>query len=214
MRIPIAGAGMPYVLSGLAVSVLFWLISLHIAAGVFLVLSLLVAGFFRDPNRAVNTENGALLSPADGKVIDIKEIKGAAPEGPPHSMVCIFMSLFDCHINRSPSSGTVQNVKHTPGKFLAAFKEAASEVNERNAVTLVDTRGEQVSFTQVAGVIARRIVCEVKRGDVLEAGQRIGMIKFGSRVDVEIPSAFQVVVGVGDKVRAGKDVLGRRLSCD
>ena len=211
MHPPIASEGLPYVLLILAASIVLALLSLHIAAALVFLFSVFVAAFFRDPNRNVEAKDEIAVSPADGKVIAVSEAAPSRAGDRPDIRVCIFMSLFNCHINRSPITGSVTSVQHTPGRFLAAFNQRASEVNERTNIELVDAFGDVFSCVQVAGVVARRIVCRIKQGDRVRAGQRIGMIKFGSRVDVLIPSTFEVLVQEGDRVKAGVDAIGRRV---
>jgi phosphatidylserine decarboxylase len=155
--------------------------------------------FFRDPERRPPADPAALLSPADGRII---------VAGP--GRVSVFMNVFNVHVCRTPSAGKVVAVERMPGRFLAAFKDAASEHNERTTLA-VDT-GEDVPlrFTLVAGLIARRIVCRVAPGRVLAAGERVGLIRFGSRVDVALPSGAVPIVRVGDRVVAGETVIARR----
>lgn len=210
VHFPIAIEGLPYVLLILAVSIVLALLNLHIVAALAFVASVFVAAFFRDPNREVQAKDEHVVSPADGKVIAVSEVAPSHAGDKPGTKVCIFMSLFNCHINRSPITGGVTSVQHTPGRFLAAFNQRASEVNERTNIELVDTLGDTFSCVQVAGIVARRIVCRIKQGDRVRAGQRIGMIKFGSRVDVLVPSTYEVLVKAGDRVKAGVDAIGRR----
>ena len=211
MHFPIALDGLPYVLLALAVAIVLAVLNLHVAAGFALAASVFVAAFFRDPNRKVQADDDAIIiSPADGKVISVTEVAPSRAGDRPGTKVCIFMSLFNCHINRSPITGSVTSVQHTPGRFLAAFNERASEVNERTNIGLVDAAGNPISCVQVAGIVARRIVCRLKKGDRVRAGQRIGMIKFGSRVDLVVPSSYEVLVRTGDRVKAGLDAIGRR----
>lgn len=152
--------------------------------------------FFRDPERAGSTDESELLSPADGRILR------AGPE-----TVSIFMNVFDVHVCRSPVAGTVERVQHFPGRFLAAFKDAAPEQNERVEIVVAGPR--KVRFVLVAGLIARRIVCKVAVGRRLSAGERVGLIRFGSRVDVALPPGSRVLVAVGQRVRAGETALAR-----
>ncbi|MBN1592274.1 MAG: phosphatidylserine decarboxylase, partial [Candidatus Coatesbacteria bacterium] len=213
MRIPLAKDGLPYVIGLLLISgLLLW--HFPIAALFCLVTSICVAAFFRDPERDVVLEEGAMLSPADGRIISITDIADGDGAHGPHRRLAVFMSVFNCHVNRSPIKGVVEDVEHTPGRFNAAFARDAGEVNERNAIRVIDETGEEVLFTQIAGLIARRIVCQTSPGDQIEPGQRIGLIKFGSRVDVVIPPTYSICVNVGDKVKAGLHVIARRLDDD
>lgn len=163
--------------------------------------------FFRDPERITPEGRGIFYSPADGKVILIREteenelLKDRALE------ISIFMSPANVHINRSPCKGTVKDVKHYPGRFLAAFRQEASMLNEHITMLLATDYGDVV-VKQVAGFLARRAVCRVKPGDFLEQGQRFGLIKFSSRVDIFLPLTTQIKIKLNDKVKAGETVLG------
>jgi phosphatidylserine decarboxylase len=168
------------------------------AAAVPAVLLAFTLWFFRDPERRPPGDPAALLSPADGRIIVASARR-----------VSVFMNVFDVHVCRSPVAGTVASVEHVPGSFLSAFRDAASEHNERTSV-VVDPGGEPVRFTLVAGLIARRIVCRVGPGRALAAGERIGLIRFGSRVDVDLPPGARPVVRVGDRVVGGETVIARR----
>lgn len=186
-----------------AVAMLVW--GAHAAAGLLLVLPVAVLLFFRDPRRAVPTEPDLLVSPADGKVIDIRPAEETGGGG---TRVSIFLSLFNVHINRSPMEGRVEAVRYNPGAFLPAFDDKASARNEQNRVVL--RRGERrIEFVQIAGLVARRIVCRIGVGDEVGRGERIGLIKFGSRVDLYVPAEVELAVRVGDRVRGGSTVIGR-----
>jgi phosphatidylserine decarboxylase len=189
-------------------SVLYY--SLLSVACFFIGLTLFMAFFFRDPARKVPSGEGLFVSPADGKVILIKDVyendylKSEAKE------ISIFMSPLDVHINRAPCEGKVSLVKHSPGKFLAAYKDESSMKNE-NIVMLLDGGSGKVLVRQVAGFLARRAVCRVGVGDVLGRGERYGMIKFGSRLDVYLPKDAGVAVKLGDKVKAGETVIAKTV---
>lgn len=159
--------------------------------------------FFRDPERVIPQEPGAVVSPGDGKVTDVSPITAG---GERRIRISIFLSVFDVHVNRSPIAGTIREVRYQRGKYLNAMSEASAEQNEQNIVT-VEGDGQAVVFKQIAGLLARRIVFNHKVGDRLERGQRVGLIKFGSRVDVLFDSAASVNVKVGDRVRGGASVL-------
>ncbi|MCX6620233.1 MAG: phosphatidylserine decarboxylase [Acidobacteria bacterium] len=160
--------------------------------------------FFRDPDRAV-PPGPVAVSPADGKVVAI------VAESPVLTRISIFLNVFDVHVNRSPVSGTITDVKYSRGKFLVASKESASVENEQNTIT-VDHDGAPVVFKQIAGLIARRIVCYKKPGDHVDTGERIGLIKFGSRMDVVFGPGWQITVKPGDRVAAGSSIIARRIS--
>jgi phosphatidylserine decarboxylase len=166
-------------------------------------LALFFLWFFRDPERVVPGEAGLVVSPADGKVTDVSFV---TEDGERHVRISIFLSVFDVHVNRSPVTGFVQDVRYQRGKFLNAMNEASAEQNEQNIVR-VESDGQTVVFKQIAGLLARRIVFENKVGDRLERGQRVGLIKFGSRVDVLFDAAAAVQVKVGDRVRGGASIV-------
>ncbi len=176
-----------------------------IPCAVMCVILAVVVWFFRDPERSAGYEDGKFYSPADGQIVEISECEH---EFTGHSVkVGIFMNLFSVHVNRSPCLGKVDYLEYIPGKKIAAFSPKASEINERNYVGL-STQFGRVMMVQIAGLVARRIVCRLKRGDVLEAGQRYGMIKLGSRVDLYMPGDSAVRVKIGDKVKAGETLIG------
>ncbi len=164
--------------------------------------------FFRDPERAAPPDERLVISPADGRVVAVVPEREDRFLNALTTRVSIFMSPLDVHVNRSPVTGTVRQVQHTAGRFRAAFSDKSSLDNERNAVVL-ESGGKRFLMVQIAGALARRIVCHVGPGDRLERGQRFGMIMFGSRVDVFLPPGVQPVVTKGDRVRAGLSALGR-----
>jgi len=169
-------------------------------AGLGFVLTVGVGLFFRDPERIVPQTPEAIVSPADGRVMEI------VTEQAQTRRMSIFLSVWDVHINRAPYGGIVQNVVYTPGAFLAAYRQEASLVNEANTITIAG-HGREVIVKQIAGVLARRIVCRVRPGDTLEKGQRYGLIRFGSRTDVLLPATAEIAVQVGDTVRGGETIL-------
>jgi phosphatidylserine decarboxylase len=166
-------------------------------------LALFFLWFFRDPERAIPDSTGAIVSPADGKVTDVSSIP---VNGVAHTRISIFLSVFDVHVNRSPVSGTVRMVEFRQGLFMNAMKPE-SVLNNEQTLIVVDAGQYDVSFKQIAGLLARRIVCNVKAGDRVERGQRIGLIKFGSRVDVLMPAEANLKVKTGSRVRGGSSVL-------
>jgi phosphatidylserine decarboxylase len=168
--------------------------------GVGLVLTLGVALFFRDPERIIPQSPETIVSPADGRIMEI------VSENTQTQRISIFLSVWDVHINRAPYSGVVRSIVYTPGKFLAAYRQEASLVNEANTVTIAD-HGREFIVKQIAGVLARRIVCRVRPGDTLEKGQRYGLIRFGSRTDLLLPATAEIAVQVGDVVRGGETIL-------
>jgi phosphatidylserine decarboxylase len=170
------------------------------------IIALFVLQFFRDPPREIPQDAGAVLSPADGRIVAVERINDPYVQREAIK-VSVFMNVFNVHSNRSPVDGTVQQVWYFPGKFVNADLDKASTENERNAVWLKTANGTDITSVQVAGLIARRILCYVKTGDVLTRGQRYGFIRFGSRVDVYLPLDASVKVSIGDKVSATTTIL-------
>jgi phosphatidylserine decarboxylase len=190
----------------LAAAIASGLAGLPVPAAFFLLAFLFLLQFFRDPERSPQGGEETIVSPADGTVLSIEN----APESPAGAArrLSIFMSVFNCHVNRSPIRGRLSHYAYTPGRKMAAFHEKASTENEQNRITVAGSRGS-VTFKQIAGALARRIVFRPSLGADLERSQRIGMIKFGSRVDLFVPDECEVLVGKGDKVRAGRTALAR-----
>jgi len=185
-----------------------WLRILLGAIAIFLVVFSL--NFFRDPDRIALLEgrhvDSLVVSPADGKVVIVKEVQEDEYLKSKATMVSIFMSPLDVHVNRAPMTGVVEHFRYVKGEFLKAFEEASSHRNER-AIIGLNSNGHKILFSQIAGYIARRIVCPVKVGDSMKSGERFGMIKFGSRVDLYIPLEAKVKVKIGDVVRSGETIL-------
>ena len=177
-----------------------------------LVLSIWVYYFFRDPERiSINDEN-YLTSPADGEVLMVHEVDGPKElglEDKKFTKISIFMNVFDCHVNRTPCEGKISEILYKPGKFLNASLDKASEDNERNYYKIMNNQGEEVIVVQIAGLIARRIVCESSKDQQLQQGERIGMIRFGSRADVYFEN-YETLVKVGQKTIAGETLLAKR----
>ena len=203
----IAREGWPFIAISLVVALavsawcLIWSIPLWI-------IFIFVVQFFRDPAREIPQDADAVLSPADGRVIKVERTQD--PYGEREAiLVSVFMNVFNVHSNRSPVDGKVGKIQYFPGKFVNADMDKASTENERNAVVLTTRDGQTVTFVQVAGLIARRILCYIKAGDVLTRGQRYGFIRFGSRVDVYLPLSATVKVSIGDKVSATETILAR-----
>jgi phosphatidylserine decarboxylase len=199
-RVRVASEGWVFVLPLAGATVLSALVGWWGVTGVGLVLTVGVALFFRDPERSIPQTLETIVSPADGRVMEI------VPENAQTRRISIFLSLWDVHINRAPYGGVVQSVVYTPGKFLAAYRQEASWVNEANTVTIAD-HGREFMVKQIAGILARRIVCRVRPGDTLEKGQRYGLIRFGSRTDLLLPATAEIAVQVGDVVRGGETIL-------
>ena len=180
-----------------------WTVSL---AGILLALFALLLAFFRDPRRVSPSSEGVFLAPADGQIVEVGHVLEPRYLGQEGLKISIFMSLLDVHVNRSPSRGELELVQHVPGQHRPAFQDEASEMNEHNLLGLKTPYG-RVLVKQVAGIMARRIVCWVKSGQNLQAGDRIGVIKFGSRVDLFLPLGSEATVQVGDCTRAGITVV-------
>ena len=206
---PVAKAGYPFIFSAAFVTLIFALLGMTYLTLSGLVITFFVCGFFRDPDRVIPNTSAAIVSPADGKVIRVKSIDDSAFYEGRCTQISIFMSLFNVHVNRIPVAGTVKQVRYYPGKFFAANQDKASVQNEHNAVFLETAEGKQFCTVQVAGLIARRIICKVQSGDDVRKGQRFGMICFGSRLDVYLPDDVEIKVSAGDKVKAGSSVIGR-----
>ncbi|MBS1902737.1 MAG: phosphatidylserine decarboxylase family protein [Bacteroidetes bacterium] len=187
-----------------------WVRIVCFAVAAFLVL--FTANFFRDPDRTANTGgkpvDDFVISPADGKVVLIKEVDEPDYIGGRATMVSIFMSPLDVHVNRMPASGTVEYLKYIPGKFLVASEPEAVSQNERQCIGM-NAGGRKILFNQVTGYVARRIVCTLKQGQTVTSGERFGMIKFGSRVDVYLPAGTPLLVKEGDVTRSGETPIAR-----
>jgi len=194
--------GIPYIVVPLLLAAGGAVLGFWWVAAIFLLVMLFMAFFFRDPKRVPPSDTDVVVSPADGKVTRI------SPAGADSTVVSIFLSPLDVHINRSPIPGKIVDVLYSPGKFLMATNEKASLVNEQNALTI---QGEKITVVckQIAGILARRIVCWKAEGDSLGLGERFGMIKFSSRTDVLLPANVRVIVREGDHVRGGTTVIGR-----
>ena len=177
-----------------------------------LVLTVWVYYFFRDPERVIIEDENYLVSPADGEVIKVEEVDGPKEvglENKKFKKISIFMNVFDCHVNRTPCSGTVDEILYKPGKFLNASFDKASEDNERNYYKIKDNHGNDIIVVQIAGLIARRIVCETNKNQELNQGDRIGMIRFGSRADVYYEN-YEPLVKIGQKTISGETLLAKK----
>lgn len=203
----IAKEGYPLIFTAVILALLAFAVG-WIALGIVLTLiALAVTGFFRDPERQAPTGEGLVVAPADGKVVSVADAKSAFPGSA--KRVSIFLSPLDVHINRTPVAGTIEKVSYQHGKFLAAYKDEASQRNEQNALTIVDSAGRTFGVVQIAGVLARRIVCRAKAGDRLARGERFGLIMFGSRTDTYLPENCRIEVAEGQRVKGGETVLAR-----
>jgi phosphatidylserine decarboxylase len=194
--------GLPFILVPLAVAVVLAFFGWWLFAGVFAFVTAFMLYFFRDPERTTPDEPGLIISAADGCVTRID----STPEG---KVVSVFLSPLDVHINRSPITGLVLKIDYIKGRKKPATSDQASLVNERNSL-VIEGDGLTVTCTQIAGILARRIVCWPREGDVLERGQRFGLIKFGSRTDIKMPADCEVLVNIGDRVKGGETVIAKR----
>lgn len=210
-----AREGYAFIAIGAAITVIAAFSGFRASAFVAFVITLFFLNFFRDPERLAPAGGDIVTSPADGKVVGVTgEIREERFVKGPCRRVSIFMSPLDVHVNRIPIDGTIVDVRHQDGKFHAAFLDKASELNEQNAVLMEDVHGERILFIQIAGQLARRIVCKVSPGDRVRRGERYGMIMFGSRVDVYLPLRVRIDVKIGDRVSAGSSVLGTYAAVD
>jgi phosphatidylserine decarboxylase len=205
--IGIAAEGLAVSLAVFALAVALIVFGFHKIGGIVLMCALGVGLLFRDPERFPQRTAGVVISGADGKVTDISQVEMPGSAGVRCHRVSVFMSPLNVHVNRAPVAGEVTRVEHTSGQFRAAFRDEASQHNERNLIVFKDLSDRPIALMQVAGYLARRIVCNLRVHDRIESGQRIGLIMFGSRVDHFIPSEFALTAGLGDRVRAGQSVL-------
>jgi phosphatidylserine decarboxylase len=201
----IAPEGLPFVGIGLLVAFVVLWVSVPVGL-VLVVLALAVGAFFRDPDRPVPEGAGLVVAPADGKVVIVEPTPEGHYAGPGMTQISTFLSILDVHVNRTPITGTIIDVEYHPGDFLPAFNDKASLRNEQNRVTVEGPEG-RIVVTQIAGIVARRIVFRPQTGDELHRGERMGLIRFGSRLDVFVPTGSEVKVAIGDRVRAASDVL-------
>ena len=205
---PVASAGYPFIFASVFATVVFALLELTTLALIGLAASFFICYFFRDPDRVVPNFKGAVISPADGKIISTGPVNNSRFYEGSCIKISIFMSIFNVHVNRIPHEGQVKTVSYYPGKFFSANLDKASRENEHNAVTLETEEGKKICTVQIAGLIARRIICKIQDGDIVARGQRFGLICFGSRLDVYLPPDINLKVTVGDRVKAGTSVLG------
>ena len=208
MRLPLAPEGWPFVLVFAVLGLLTALfVRPWLAVFPLLVMAFMVF-FFRDPERVIPPGAETVVSPADGRVLSVKAVMEDQYLNREMVMVAIFMSPMDVHVNRAPMAGRVETVVHTPGRFVAAYREEASMENERIDMVMEGKAG-RILVRQVAGLLARRAVCRVKPGDTLEKGERYGVIKFGSRLDIYLPLGTEILVDKDERVYAGSTIVGR-----
>ena len=205
---PIAKEGYFFIVVGLVFTIFGVMIWGPFGASFPFVVTLFCLWFFRDPKRKVPQEGDLLVSPADGKIVDIASTEEDRFLKKPAVKISIFLDIFNVHVNRSPTAGKILGIYYNPGRFLAANVPKASLENEQNAVLIETPSGKRILCIQIAGLIARRIVCWAKNGAKLDRGERFGLIRFGSRVDLYLPLETEVQVRVGDKVTGGETVMG------
>ena len=205
---PIAGAGYPFIFAAAFVTAVLALLGFTVLTLTALCLTFCICLFFRDPDRAVPKNEGVIVSPADGKVVAAGKIESSPYYEGNCIKISIFMSVFNVHVNRVPYKGKVVKTSYYPGKFFSANLDKASKHNEHNVIYLETENGQKISFVQIAGLVARRIICNVHEGDMVQRGERFGMICFGSRVDIYLPEDSTINVTKGSRVKAGFTVLG------
>ena len=202
--------GYKFLAISIIITFIVWLFS-NFLTFIMLLITVWVYYFFRDPDRVAINDNSYLVSPADGLVTDISEINGPEElglENNKYTRISIFMNVFNCHVNRTPTEGKVEEIFYKPGKFFNASLDKASKENERNYYKILSTKGEEIIIVQIAGLIARRIICEVSKNQNLKQGDRIGMIRFGSRVDIFFKNK-KILTKPGQNVVAGESLLAK-----
>ena len=206
MRIPIAKDGYIFILPLAVLTGIFWALSWFWVTGLFVGLFLFVTWFFRDPERSISEDPNAIVSAGDGRVVEIVQEKDPLLDGV-YTRVSVFLNVFNVHVNRVPIAGKIQATRYNPGKFLNAASHKASLDNEQSAI-LLNNGHVTILVKQIAGLIARRIVCWAKEGDEYQRGQRFGLIRFGSRVDIFLPEGTDIKVAIGDIVSGGSSIIG------
>jgi phosphatidylserine decarboxylase len=206
---PVERAGYPFIFASAFATAIFAILGFTALGLIGLIWTFCVCGFFRDPDRIIPNQEGVFVSPADGKVIRTDLVDNTPFYQGECRKISIFMSVFNVHVNRIPYSGKIKKIHYLAGKFFSANLDKASSQNEHNAVFIETENGQQLCVVQIAGLIARRIICKVQPGDPVKRGQRFGLICFGSRLDVYLPKTINLKVAIGDKVMAGTTVLGQ-----
>jgi phosphatidylserine decarboxylase len=207
----IAQEGYPFIVISLIITVFVAFLGVCWLLILSALISFFILWFFRNPERHFREEEKVVISPADGKVIKVENIEMAGSMAGKYQKISIFMNVFSVHVNRIPYNGKIEAIDYHEGKFVSANLDKASSDNERNAIKILTENGSAIWAVQIAGLIARRIVCWVKKGDTVKKGERFGLIRFGSRVDVYLPESSRITVKIGQKVRAGESPLGYLL---
>ena len=208
---PVARAGYRFIFASVITTAVFALLEMSVPALIGLVVTFCICCFFRDPDRVIPNYPGAVVSPADGKVVFAGLVDNSRFTEGSCIKISIFMSIFNVHVNRIPHEGRVKAVNYYPGKFFSANLNKASNYNEHNAIFVETEDGKNICTVQIAGLIARRIICKVQEGDDVARGHRFGLICFGSRLDVYLPVDTTLNVAVGNRVKAGTTVLGNLI---
>ncbi|PKN70472.1 MAG: phosphatidylserine decarboxylase family protein [Deltaproteobacteria bacterium HGW-Deltaproteobacteria-12] len=204
----IAQEGYPFIVFSLIITVFVAFLGICWLLILSALISFFIIWFFRNPERYFREEEKVVISPADGKVIKVENIEMAGSMAGKYQKISIFMNVFNVHVNRIPYNGKIEAIDYHEGKFVSANLDKASSDNERNAIKILTENGSVIWAVQIAGLIARRIVCWVKKGDTVKKGERFGLIRFGSRVDVYLPESSRIAVKIGQKVKAGESPLG------
>jgi phosphatidylserine decarboxylase len=208
-KLPIAWEGIPFILIGIVLTSILFILHWKALAIPMAVATLFTIYFFRDPERTHIDNEKAIFTPADGTVLSIENLHNGDYRLKDKAIkISIFMSIFNAHINRIPIKGKIAQLSYHPGTFFSANRDKASVYNEHNIVTLETDNKKKIIFVQIAGIIARRIACWIKKGDYVETGQRFGLIRFGSRLEVYLPNNCEIKVKKGEKVKAGKTIIG------
>jgi phosphatidylserine decarboxylase len=207
---PVAKEGVPFIVVGSGLTILLACLGHFFVSMLLGVVALFIIFFFRDPERRYDPgEEGAVLTPADGTILEVIHLNGKDnPIGRSAVKVSIFMSIFNVHVNRVPIGGIIEAIAYHPGEFFSANLDKASNENESNVITLKTGHAERIAFVQIAGLIARRIACWIEKGDHVTRGQRFGLIRFGSRLEVYLPGESRIAVQVRQKVKAGITAIG------
>ncbi len=206
--LPVAKEGLPFIASGIILTSISLAVGWRCPALILFLITLFIVWFFRNPRRNIPDTCDLIVAPADGKIIEVKEEFEKRYLNERTIKISIFMSIFNVHINRIPYSGKVLSVSYNPGRFISADRDKASLENEQNAVVIGTKEGKRILFIQIAGLIARRIVCRLNAGNNVERGERFGLIRFGSRVDIFLPPDVELKISKGSKVRGGETVIG------
>ncbi len=208
-QVPVAREGYPFIYFSSLLTITLALFGLPCLTVIAFIITTFIICFFRDPERFVPDEPNSIICPADGKIIVIEDVGPNDFYSEPCKKISIFMNVFNVHVNRIPCSGEITAINYRPGKFYSADSDKGALHNEYCSATVVTDTGKNVVFVQIAGLIARRIVCWLERGDIVKTGRRFGLIRFGSRVDLYLPADSKLAVNIGQKVRAGETIIAR-----